>query len=301
MVLPDEVLDGRRQVRLLGQAEAFAHVLLDDFRAARGSQAIVGVPAGRLVLDEVLRLLRLSDVVIVGADPSQQGVRADRRAGGFGQVRDADRMCVGPRGFLRQLTQKRTIQVRQLQQGLPGGDSREALQRGEESAHDQHRADGRVEGAERRGEHQLLRRPRKEQAERQRRHEIRQRDHRDELPAVRSPAHDANGRGRRRPRGHRQERRAQSRQRRLAGEKRRDHHHRDDRQQAVEEGREQKRRQSHRYESGRGVRACHHAGEQEHDEDQDHYDGEVPGALVHLFPTMVVEDAPQDSDHDHGV
>jgi len=76
---------------LLGQAEgarllgAELDVAADDGRGEARRQLVVLVVA-RLVLDEVLGLLDLPDVVVVGADAREEGVRADLPAGRLGEV-----------------------------------------------------------------------------------------------------------------------------------------------------------------------------------------------------------------------
>ena len=88
VVLADERLQPDGEAVLLRELDAFADVIADDRGARRGLELVVRVAAARLVLDEVFRLLDLADVVIVGTDPREQSVGADRIARRFGEIGD---------------------------------------------------------------------------------------------------------------------------------------------------------------------------------------------------------------------
>ena len=301
VVLADEVLDGGGQTRLLGQPESLPHVLLDHLRTSRRMQTVVGVPSARLILHEVLRLLRLADVVVIRAHPSEQCVGTDRRAGGLREVRHADRVRVRARGLLRELPEKRAIQVRELQQGLVGGDAREALQSGQQPPDHQDRAQRRVQGAQGRRGQELTGRQREQEDESELGDDVGARDHRDEDPAVGPPPEAADaGRGRR-TRSQRQEHRAETGERRLSGEQRRDDHDRYESEQAVIQGADQQGGDGHGDESGGQIGTRHNAGQHQHDEDQTHHDREAALVLVHLSSPVQIEHAAEDEEQDKGV
>ena len=84
---------------------------------ALGPSDVVRIAPLRLVLDEVLWSRDLADVVVVGADASEQRVGADGPTGRLGEIRDGDRMCVRARRLETEPLHQRTIQIGPFEQG----------------------------------------------------------------------------------------------------------------------------------------------------------------------------------------
>ena len=110
------------------EIDAFLDVRDDDERAHRRGEIVVRVALEVHVLGEILRLHQFPDIVEIGADAAERGVRADRFGGGFGEVGDDKAVMIGAGRFDRHPAQERVIQIRRFQPGNVGRDLEELLE-----------------------------------------------------------------------------------------------------------------------------------------------------------------------------
>ena len=89
---------------------------------------VVRIAAVPHVLGEILRLMQLTDIVEVTADPRHRGIGADRLARRFRQRRDHERMLVGTGGLEHHQLQQRVIEIGHFQPGDLRGDPEEILE-----------------------------------------------------------------------------------------------------------------------------------------------------------------------------
>ena len=118
------------------EIDAFLDVRDDDERAHRRGEIVVRIALEVHVLGEIFRLHQFPDIVEIGADAAERGVRADRFGGGFGEVRDDEAVMIGAGRFDRHPAQERMIQIRRFQPGNIGRDLEELLEDRQDSAHD---------------------------------------------------------------------------------------------------------------------------------------------------------------------
>src|SRR5438067_851338 len=88
-----------RQVMLLTQSYPVLDVLSDDRRALPGGEFVMHVGAPRLVVNEVIRALRLAYIVVISAHAGEQRVRTGHLGGVFGQIADHERVVIGAWGL----------------------------------------------------------------------------------------------------------------------------------------------------------------------------------------------------------
>src|SRR6185436_13432503 len=86
MMLGDEGPQRVGQLVLLGERESLVHMIADDLRACASREGIVRVATLGLVLHEKLWVRNLADVVVVGANASEQRVGSDGPAGDVGEI-----------------------------------------------------------------------------------------------------------------------------------------------------------------------------------------------------------------------
>ena len=141
-MLRDQVDDRLREAVLAGQVGPVLDVRDDHQRAHGGSQRLVAVLVGPLVLDEVVRLEHLADVVEVGPHADQQPAGVDALGGGLGNRADGDRMVVGARRPADKLLQERMGDVAEFQQAQVGQHAEEAFDEGQQAEDDEARGDG---------------------------------------------------------------------------------------------------------------------------------------------------------------
>ncbi|MNC44795.1 hypothetical protein D3C75_937130 [compost metagenome] len=67
-----------------------------------------------LVLNEIKRPFGLADIVIIGAYPAEQPIRANGLRRRFRQVADHHAVMIGSRRFRKQLAQQGMVRIRQL-------------------------------------------------------------------------------------------------------------------------------------------------------------------------------------------
>ncbi len=146
MVLLDDVDDLAIQIVLEREIHAFFHMRHDDQRAHRGREIVMRIALEVHVLGEVIRLHQFADIVEIGTNAAERGVRADRFRGRFREVRDHQAVVIGARRFDRHPPQERMVQIRGLQPGNVGRDAEEMFQDREQPAddcgHDNAVADG---------------------------------------------------------------------------------------------------------------------------------------------------------------
>ena len=128
VVLRDEADDLDRQPVLVAEVDPVADVARDDPRARLGRQVVVDVVGAGLVLDEGQRVLHLADVVVVGRDPRQQRVGADRLGGALGEIADHDAVVIRPRRLEQEAPQQPIRRVGELQHLEHGHDPEHVAQ-----------------------------------------------------------------------------------------------------------------------------------------------------------------------------
>src|SRR5208283_1458823 len=105
-MLLDHLDNGRAKSILSSPFHTLLYVR-DNYQGAHtGLEPVMRVVSTALVFNKVvgLRLLaEFSDVVIIGADPCQQGICTDQRCSSFGKVSHHDGMVVGSRRLERHL------------------------------------------------------------------------------------------------------------------------------------------------------------------------------------------------------
>ncbi len=79
--------------------------------------------ATALILDEIQRLAELADIVVVGADATQEAVGLDRVARRFRHDADGQRMVKRARRLLRKRRKERFVRIAQFQQRHRRGDA----------------------------------------------------------------------------------------------------------------------------------------------------------------------------------
>ena len=127
--MPEELDHARAMVRvgelhhrlgdaaLAQDARALDHVRHDGVGADVRREPIVRRRlAAHQVLHEVLGLNALAEVVVVGAHPREQRVRADRHRGTLGQVRHGAGVLPGAGRVLLHLAQQRLVEIGQIHQ-----------------------------------------------------------------------------------------------------------------------------------------------------------------------------------------
>ena len=135
-MLADDVGDLAVEFVFQRQIDALFHMGDDDERAHRRRQVVVGVVARMHVFREIFGLHEFADIVEVGADPAEGGVRPDGLRSRFRQVRHGEAVVVGAGGLHAQALEKRMVQVTHLQPGNIGGDFKQRLQHRQNPAHD---------------------------------------------------------------------------------------------------------------------------------------------------------------------
>ena len=118
------------------EVNAFLHVRDDDERAHRRREIVVRIALEVHVLGEIFRLHQFADIVEIGADAAERGVRADRFGGGFGEVRDDQTVMIGAGRFDRHPAQERMIQIGRFQPGNIGRDLEELFEDRQRAADD---------------------------------------------------------------------------------------------------------------------------------------------------------------------
>ncbi len=108
-------------------------------RAHRRREIVVRVALEVHVLGEVLRLHQFADIVEIGTDAAERGVRADRFRGRFREVRDHEAVVIGARRFDRHPAQQRMIEIRRFEPGDVGRDLKEMFQNRKHAADDRGR------------------------------------------------------------------------------------------------------------------------------------------------------------------
>ena len=147
VVFGDEGLQRSREFVLDREREPFLNVIANDLRARARAEDVVRVAPLRLVFDEILWSRDLADVVVVGADTSEQRVGADGATGRLGEIRHGDRVCVGARRLEAQALQQRTIQIGPFEQREVRLDARECFDHRQQQHGKQH-AGERIQNAE---------------------------------------------------------------------------------------------------------------------------------------------------------
>src|SRR5208283_3452349 len=92
----------------------------DNYQGAHAwFEPVMGVASTALVFNKIIRLSLLPDfsnVVIIGADPCQQGICADQLRGCLGEAPHHYGMMVGSRSFKRQLFKNWMVEIGDLEQ-----------------------------------------------------------------------------------------------------------------------------------------------------------------------------------------
>ncbi|MBA7655522.1 hypothetical protein ES703_63427 [subsurface metagenome] len=96
MVLGDDIYHFGGQVQFFGFLNTHFYMRFDNSHRETGFQPIMLVIRS-LVFNKILGLVDFANIMIIGADPGQQGVGIDCTAGGFSQVGYTDRVAVGAR------------------------------------------------------------------------------------------------------------------------------------------------------------------------------------------------------------
>ncbi len=105
-MLLDDVDDLLIEIVLQREIHAFFHVRDDDERAHGRREIVVRVALEVHVLGEVFRLHQFADIVKIGADAAERGIRADRFRGGLRQIRDHQTVMISARRFDRHPAQQ---------------------------------------------------------------------------------------------------------------------------------------------------------------------------------------------------
>src|SRR5207237_1121462 len=94
------------------------------------------------VLAEEHRVLALPDVVIVGADPRQQGIGADLGGGGFHQRPADDAMVIGAGRLDDEVLEQWMVEARKLEEPDAGDIAENRLQEARGEEHHERREEG---------------------------------------------------------------------------------------------------------------------------------------------------------------
>ncbi len=141
----DEMSNGRGQVVFAGHFDAVFDVADDDEHAHGGAEFVVFVGATGLVFHEILGLIHLADVVEHGTDAAEHGRATDGFGGGFGHVRQAQRMLVSTRRELGEALQQRMGHVVEILERHQCCDFERGLDGRQCGLHDESGGDARAE------------------------------------------------------------------------------------------------------------------------------------------------------------
>ena len=126
VVLNDEVLDGLRQLSLVGKFDAVGNVAYHNRRALFGREHIVRIHTS-LILGEEIRALGFADIVIDGAHTHQLHIGTNQVSRLGSQICHLHRVLECARTEVGELTQQRLIEVGELHQRERRGESKQLL------------------------------------------------------------------------------------------------------------------------------------------------------------------------------
>lgn len=148
VVFTDGLEEGGVEFVFESQIDAFLDVGNNDEGAHGGGEVVVGILAQMHILGEILGFDEFPDVVEIGGDAANGGVRADFLGGGFGEVGDSEAVMVGAGCLEAETLEQGVVEVRHFEPGNIGGESEEGFEDGEESADHDGGADAHSESGE---------------------------------------------------------------------------------------------------------------------------------------------------------
>lgn len=149
VVFANDIEDDRIEAIFDREIDALFDMRNDDEGTHRGREGIVGILALVDIFREVVRFNEFADVVKVSGDTADGRVGTDFFGRGFREVGDGKAMVIGSRGFHAQAFEQGVVEVCHFQPRNIGGQTEDAFENGEESAHEHGGEDTRAKSGER--------------------------------------------------------------------------------------------------------------------------------------------------------
>ncbi len=148
MVFANRLEESGVEFVLESQIDAFLDVGNNDEGTHGRGEVVVGILTQMHILGEILRFDEFPNVVEIGGDTANGGVRTDFFGGGFGEVGDSEAVMVGAGCLEAETLEQGVVEIRHFEPGNIGGESEEGFEDGEESADYDGGADAHSESGE---------------------------------------------------------------------------------------------------------------------------------------------------------